>query len=173
VPLVAAIALLLTSRQLGALNAAMSSSWLIRAQTYRLAGFVFLYPFLYYGLISAAFALPAALGDMLTGALAPIVGRAVDRRSRHAVAWAVAWNVFGIVDLIVAPAAALASGARLIEIYPLAIVALFIGPPLGILTHLYSLRNLVVTARRSGAPGVRIPAAARQQAVAVGDRLGA
>jgi hypothetical protein len=55
-----------------------------------------------------------------------------------------AWNIFGLLDLIVAPAAAVLSQAQMIGLYPLSLVPLFIGPPLGILTHVYSLRNLAM-----------------------------
>jgi hypothetical protein len=44
----------------------------------------------------------------------------------------------------VAPAAAILSHAQVIGLYPLSLVPLFIGPPLGILTHVYSLRNLAM-----------------------------
>src|SRR5262249_20423056 len=125
----------------------MPSEWLIWVQTYRVAGLMFLYPFLYYGVIPAAFAVPAAAGDFLTGLLAPAVGSAVARRDPRALSWAVAWNLFGILDLIVAPATAVLSRAAVIGVYPLALVPLFLGPPLGILTHIYSLRNLAVTRR--------------------------
>ena len=57
------------------------------------------------------------------------------------------WNAFGILDLIVAPTAALLSQAQVLRIYALALVPLFLGPPLGILTHVYSLRNLARAAR--------------------------
>jgi len=40
------------------------------------------------------------------------------------------------------PIAALLSGARIINLYPLVLVPLFTGPRLGILTHIYSLRIL-------------------------------
>src|SRR5690348_4553848 len=70
-PVAALIALLFTSKTVGEINRAMPPDWLIWAQTYRIAGWMFLYPFLYYGVIPAGFALPAALGDFLTGALAP------------------------------------------------------------------------------------------------------
>jgi hypothetical protein len=36
------------------------------------------------------------------------------------------------------------SQARLIGLYPVSLVPLFVGPPLGILAHVYSLRNLAV-----------------------------
>jgi len=115
------------------------------AQTYRMAGAMFLYPFFYYGIVPAGFAIPAAVGDFLTGLLAPVIARAVARRTPHAWRWAVAWNVFGILDLIVAPAAALLTDAQVLGLYPLSLVPLFIGPPLGILTHVFSLRNLYST----------------------------
>jgi len=44
--------------------------------------------------------------------------------------------------IIVAPATALFFQARVLSIYPLALVPLFLGPSIGILTHIYSLRNL-------------------------------
>ena len=53
--------------------------------------------------------------------------------------------VLCILDLIVAPATALSFQARVLNIYPLALVPLFLGPPLGILIHILSLRNLAAT----------------------------
>jgi hypothetical protein len=107
-----------------------------------MAGFLFLFPFLAYGVLPAAFAVPAAVGDMITGALALPVGSAVARGRPHAAKWAVAWNLFGIADLIVAPASAIASHANVLGHFPLSLVPLFLGPPLGILVHVFSLRNL-------------------------------
>jgi hypothetical protein len=152
-PVLLAAALLRTSSTLRALNAAMPAEWLIRIQAYRMGGLMFLFPFLYFGLVPAAFAVPAATGDFLTGLAAPFVASAVARRRRGARSWAVAWNVFGILDLLVAPAAAVLSRAEVLTIYPLSLVPLFIGPPLGILTHLYSLRNLYAVARGEAPQG--------------------
>lgn len=143
-PMFLGIAVLFLSNNMRRVNAAMPAHWLIWAQTYRMAGLMFLFPFLYYGIVPAAFAIPAALGDFVTGALAPFVGLAVARQQPHAIKWATAWNIFGVLDLIVAPAAAVLSGAQAIGLYPLSLVPLFIGPPLGILTHVYSLRNLAM-----------------------------
>src|SRR6266540_3466143 len=53
---------------------------IIWLQTYRMAGLMFLFPFLYYGIVPAAFAIPAGLGDFVTGALAPLVALAVARQ---------------------------------------------------------------------------------------------
>jgi hypothetical protein len=151
-PMLLAAGLLFASRTLRTLNASMPSEWLIRVQAYRMAGVMFLFPFLYFGVVPAAFAVPAAVGDFLTGLAAPFVASAVARRRPGALGWATAWNVFGIVDLVVAPTAAVLSGANVIALYPLALVPLFIGPPLGILTHIYSLRNLAAVARRESVP---------------------
>jgi hypothetical protein len=143
-PMFLGIAVLFLSINMRRVNAATPAHWLIWAQTYRMAGLMFLFPFLYYGIVPAAFAIPAALGDFVAGALAPFVGLAVARQRPHAIKWAMAWNIFGVLDLIVAPAAAFLSGAQVIGLYPLSLVPLFIGPPLGILTHVYSLRNLAM-----------------------------
>ncbi len=143
-PMFLGIAVLFLSNNMRRVNAAMPPHWLIWAQTYRMAGLMFLFPFLYFGIVPAAFAIPAALGDFVIGALAPVVGLAVARQRPHAIKWATAWNICGVLDLIVAPAAAFLSGAQVIGLYPLSLVPLFIGPPLGILAHVYSLRNLAL-----------------------------
>jgi hypothetical protein len=170
-PMFLGIAMLLASKTMRHVNGAMPPAWLIWVQTYRMAGLMFLYPFLYYGVVPAGFAIPAGVGDFLTGALAPVVGLAVARRRSHAIAWATAWNVFGLLDLIVAPAAAVLSHAQVIGLYPLNLVPLFIGPPLGILTHIYSLRNLAAVAR-ADVEGARLASAAvGRPARTVGDGL--
>ncbi len=144
-PMLVAIAILFSSKTMRALNSAMPPAWLIWVQTYRVAGLLFLYPFLYYGVLPAGFALLAAGGDFLTGLVAPLVGFAVAKRRPNAFAWATAWNIFGVLDLIVAPISAVLSHAQVLTLYPLTLVPLFVGPPLGILTHVYSLRNLATS----------------------------
>ena len=151
VPQLLGILGLLLWKPLRQINAAMPTTWLIWVQIDRVAGFIFLV-YLYYGILPASFAIPAAIGDFLTGVTAPIVARALARRQRHAVIWATAWNVFGILDMLIAPAAAFLSRAAVIAMYPLNLVPLFIGPPISILAHVYSIRNLRVAAS-SIAPG--------------------
>ncbi len=136
---------LFASKNLRAINSATPSAWLIAIQTYRVAGIMFLYPFLTHGILPAGFAYPAGIGDALTGSLRRLWPLIVARNRPNAVKWAVAWNLFGTLDLIVAPATALVFQARVLSIYPLALVPLFLGPPLGILTHILSLRNLAVS----------------------------
>jgi hypothetical protein len=144
IPFVIAVTALFASRSIRAINAATPKAWLIAIQTYRAAGIMFVFPFLTYEIVPAGFAWPAGIGDVLTGIFAPIVALMVARNQPHAFKWAVAWNLFGTLDLIVAPATALFFQARVLNIYPLALVPLFLGPPIGILTHIYSLRNLAI-----------------------------
>src|SRR5262245_61200750 len=54
-PALLAVALLFGSDGVGRLYAAMPAPWLIRVQTYRMAGLIFLFPFLYYGIVPAGF----------------------------------------------------------------------------------------------------------------------
>jgi hypothetical protein len=150
IPFVIAVIALFASKTLRAINTATPNAWLIAIQTYRTAGIMFVWPFLTYGILPAGFAWPAGIGDALTGIFAPIVALMVAQNRPHALKWAVVWNLFGTLDLIVAPATALIFEARVLGIYPIALVPLFLGPPLGILTHILSLRNLAVT--RSAAP---------------------
>jgi hypothetical protein len=144
IPFVIAVTALFASKPIRAINAAMPKAWLIAIQTYRVAGVMFLFPFLTYGIVPAGFGWPAGIGDALTGIFAPVVALMVARNQSHAFKWAVAWNLFGTLDLIVAPATALFFQSHVLSIYPLALVPLFLGPPIGILTHIYSLRNLAV-----------------------------
>lgn len=153
-PMVAMVAAgtlaLFLSKSMRAINAATPSEWLIGVQSYRVAGGLFLWPFLAAGALPASFALPAGIGDVLTGIAAPVAALAIARGWRGARAWAIAWNCFGILDLIVAPTAAVVSRTTNVGRFPLVVVPLFLGPPLGILTHVYSLRNLVVTGGTAG-----------------------
>jgi hypothetical protein len=145
IPFLIAVIALFASKNLRAINAATPSAWLIAIQTYRTAGIMFVWPFLAYGILPAGFAYPAGIGDALTGIFAPIVALLIAQNRPHALRWAIAWNLFGTLDLIVAPATALIFQARVLAIYPLALVPLFLGPPLGILTHILSFRNLALT----------------------------
>jgi hypothetical protein len=144
IPFVIAVMALFASKSIRAINAATPRAWLIAIQTYRFAGIMFVFPFLTYGIVPAGFGWPAGIGDALTGIFAPVVALMVARNQPNAFKWAVAWNLFGTLDLLVAPATALFFQARVLNLYPLDLVPLFLGPPMGILTHIYSLRNLAL-----------------------------
>jgi hypothetical protein len=152
IPVAVVVAVLGCSRRWRAINAAAPSAGLIAIQVYRVGGALFLFPFLKYGALPGGFAWPAGVGDIITGVLAPLVAGAVARNPRKAFGWAVAWNLFGMADLVVAPVAAVLSHARVLEMYPLALVPLLFGPPLGLLLHIHSLHNLRATIGAAARP---------------------
>ncbi|HZZ19488.1 MAG TPA: hypothetical protein VFE25_08970 [Opitutaceae bacterium] len=126
------------------INAAVVPAALIGVQAYRMAGILFLFPNYAYGVLAGGFAWPAGVGDFITGLAAPFVAMAVYRRHKAAMPLAVAWNLFGILDLIVAPTTATLFHVPILAMYPLSLVPLFVGPPMGILTHVLSLRSLAL-----------------------------
>jgi hypothetical protein len=152
-PMLLGMAALFLSRTLRRVNSAMPATWLIWAQTYRMVGLMFLFPYMYYGIVPASFALPAGLGDFLTGALAPVVALAVARRQAHATTWATVWNLFGILDLTVAvtmgfltsPSAiapiVVHPSSELITMLPMVMIAVYMVP-LSIVLHIASLVKL-------------------------------
>ena len=135
---------LFSLKSLRALCTATPPAWLIGVQIYRVAGVMFLWPFLASGALPTSFALIAGSGDILVGLAAPLVVLALIRNHPRAHARAVAWNYFGILDFVVAVTAAVLSGSTNIGRFPLVIVPVFIVP-VGILAHIYSLRNLAAT----------------------------
>lgn len=161
----AGIAVLFASKTMRELNAAMPPAWLIGVQTYRVEGVLFLWPLLAAGALPAAFALSAGIGDTITGLTAPFVAWAVLRNRPGARAWAVRWNLFGMLDLLVAPTMAVLTQSANIARFPLVVVPLFLGPPIGMLTHLYSLRNLAVNPAAAAEGKSEDPAPRAQSAI--------
>lgn len=91
----------LASARMRALIDAVPLSIIIGAQYYRVVGALFLV-LMAGGHIPWEFALPAGTGDVLTGVFAVIVGLYVARAGVRVLAAARAWNLFGILDLVVA-----------------------------------------------------------------------
>ena len=154
------VVVLFASKTMRVLNTATPPAWLIGLQVYRVAGVIFLWPFLAGGTLPSLFALCAGIGDVLTGIAAPFVALSVARNRPGAHTRAVLWNYFGILDLVVAVLTAVLAHSTNVARFPIVIVPLFLGPPLGILAHIYSLRNLAVTRvsagpARANAPSIR------------------
>jgi hypothetical protein len=76
-------------------------SWLVGAQAYRALGAIFLI-LLGMGQLPWQFALPAGCGDFLTGVLAIAVATIAGSGSASGRKAVYTWNVFGILDLVVA-----------------------------------------------------------------------
>jgi hypothetical protein len=131
---------------------AVPQQWLVGVQLFRLEGLIFLTLYAA-GLLPAQFALPAGIGDVLVGLLAPLVAIAYLRNSRHSNALVRAWNLLGIADLVVAVTTgfltspsplqvlALDKPNRLVGQYPLVMIPVFLVP-LAFLLHFASLRKL-------------------------------
>src|SRR5260221_10586913 len=99
-PIIIALTLLTRSQRIAAAIDAAPASWLIGLQVYRVIGGNFLVLWAYGGAIPGVFALPAGLGDVLTGLLAPAAAIYLASGARHGRTVAIAWNFLGIADLI-------------------------------------------------------------------------
>src|SRR5262249_61290275 len=91
IPVVIAVIALFASNNLRAINAATPGAWLIAIQTYRIAGVMFMYPFVTYGILPAGFGSPSGIGDALTWRLSSALDMDVRpsryRAGRVAVSW--------------------------------------------------------------------------------------
>jgi hypothetical protein len=133
-----------------ALEDPLTQSRLATLQVWRVLGVAF-WVLLARDQLPAAFALPSGLGDIITGAAAPFVARRLDDpRGRT---WALAWNAFGIADLL----AAIVLGAManlgsvhflhtspttaVMTRFPMALVPTFLVP-LSMVLHFSSVRYL-------------------------------
>ena len=149
VPLLIWLPLLLRSERVAAVIDAVSPAWLVAFQTYRIRGGVFLVRYAA-GELPGVFAPPAGVGDVLVGALAIPVALFLRSSARGGRAAAYAWNLLGILDLLVAIAiGALTTSGRLpVEVantvtrsYPLVMIPAF-AVPLSLILHGLSLSQL-------------------------------
>ena len=77
----------------------MPMHWIIGIQVFRVLGGVFLIGYAQ-GLLSGNFALPAGIGDVLTGITAPLVAYWSYKNGKGARLVAYLWNIFGTLDLV-------------------------------------------------------------------------
>lgn len=159
--IIAAIALWLFG-SVASLVSAIPLHWLVAAQFYRVAGGIFLVLWAD-GRLPWQFALPAGVGDVMTGCVAVIVAILLAQGAAGARRAAYAWCLFGIADLVVAitmgamtspgPLHILALEAPnlLVTSYPLVMVPTF-AVPLALFLHGAVLWRL----RRRTAPRGRL-----------------
>src|SRR5262249_5658145 len=121
--------------------------WLIAYQMFRVNGGVIFLPLWYNGFLPGFFALPAGIGDTLTGLFAIIAVVALWRDAPLARPLAYAVNVFGMADLIYAVSMGVTSFVSTtakgspIVMYPLVLVPTF-GVPLAFIVHCLSIWQL-------------------------------
>ena len=158
VPILIGALLILRSSTLARVLDAVPQHWLIGVQSYRVLGIIFLV--LYgAGKLPGVFAWPAGLGDVLVGVLAPVVALTYARGPRDNADLVSAWNIFGIVDLIVAVTTGFTSSPspfqlfafdrpnELISAFPLVLIPTYLVP-VSVLLHLASLAKLHRTVRQ-------------------------
>lgn len=140
-------------------------STLVAAQTFRIVGVVFLVAW-ERGTLPAAFALPAGLGDVAVGLLAPFVAAAVSRGAPGHRFWAIAWNVAGLADLVSAVFLGVTHTDSPLGIfvthpttdalafYPFNLITTFLVP-IAIILHAIALRQLTGAIRQGPGSGPR------------------
>jgi hypothetical protein len=151
-PVIIGAPIVLLSKRMGQVLDAMPASWLIALQVYRVLGSAFLIGWAR-GLVPGVFALPAGLGDVMTGLLAVPVAIWLAAGTLEARKAAVAWNVFGLLDFAIAVSIGLMIAPGPLQvfvpsipnvtggIYPNVMIPAF-AVPSSILLHVLSLRQL-------------------------------
>ena len=164
IPLMIAAAGLWLSGAIARLVSAIPLRWLVAAQVYRVGGGIFLVLWAD-GRLPWQFALPAGIGDVMTGCFAVVVAVLLAQKAPGALRAAYGWCLFGIADLVVAVTmGAMTSPGRahllafdapnlLISSYPLVMVPTF-AVPLALMLHglvLWRLRRESVSTGRLAA----------------------
>jgi hypothetical protein len=164
-PILVGILLLWRSESVARILDAVPQEWIVGVQLYRALGLIFLILYAT-GKLPGLFAWPAGVGDIAIGLLAPFVAFAYARAPRDAAGLVRAWNVFGILDLVVAVTTGFMTAPSLLQpievqpnseltgVLPRVLIPVFLVP-LSILLHLASLAKLHRTAiQAAGREGV-------------------
>ncbi len=164
-PILIGVALFWRSPAVRHVVAAVPLSWLVGVQFYRALGVIFLVQYAA-GRLPGLFALPAGIGDIVVGLLAPVVALAYARAPRQSAGLMLLWNIIGILDLVVAVTTGSISApspflqvatqptSELMSVLPLVVVPTF-AVPLSILLHLASLAKLRWEGERARADSLR------------------
>ena len=134
--------LMLLSPTFRRIVAAVPQHWLIGIQTFRIMGGTWLVRY-FAGQLPGRFALPAGIGDVATGLLALFVAYAWYSGKPYARGAAIAWNLFGMADLVNAVAlGAITGGGAGGIVFPIVLIPAY-GVPRAFLIHSYSLIGLL------------------------------
>ncbi|MBV8578629.1 MAG: hypothetical protein JOZ58_26800 [Acetobacteraceae bacterium] len=142
--------LLLLSDSFRRIIAAIPQHWLIGIQAFRVLGGLFLVRY-FQGSLPGLFAIPAGLGDLLTGILAPLVAYWWYTGKPFARNAAIAWNLLGIADLVNAIVMRSLSNADGL-VFPIVMIPVY-AVPRALLIHSYSLIGLFGKTSRAPEPG--------------------
>jgi hypothetical protein len=151
-PVIIGAPVLLLSKRMGQVLDAMPTAWLVALQLYRVHGSIFLAGWLH-GVLPGVWALPAGIGDVLTGLFAVPAAIAVATGSAEGRKVAIIWNTFGLADLAVAITLGMITSPGPLQLivpnvptvgigtYPNALTPAFVVSS-SILLHALSLRQL-------------------------------
>jgi hypothetical protein len=151
-PIAVGLYLLASSRRFAAVFEVIPQSWLTGVQIYRVLGAMFLALWTQ-NRMPGEFALPAGTGDVIVGLAAPIVAWLNAAHSPSARNATIAWNIFGVADLVIAVGSGFLTSPspyqmlafdrpnELIVEYPFVLVPAFFVP-LSIILHVLSLWKL-------------------------------
>ena len=142
--------LLLFSRTFRAIIGGIPQHWLIAIQTFRILGGVFLVRY-FQGELPGVFAIPAGVGDVLTGLFAPLVAYWWLAGKPYARTAAIAWNLFGMADLVNAVVLGVLTGGGGGIVFPIVLVPTY-AVPRAFLVHSYSLIGLLRKTSRHSPP---------------------
>jgi hypothetical protein len=143
--------LFLLSRTFRDIVTAIPQHWLIGIQTFRILGGIFLIRY-FEGQLPGVFAIPAGVGDVLTGVFAPLVAYWWFSAKPYARPAAIAWNLFGMADLINAFAlGALTGGGAGGIVFPIVLIPVY-AVPRAFLIHSFSLIGLLGKSSRPPKP---------------------
>jgi hypothetical protein len=166
VPMAAAILAYLTSATFRAAAAALPLSLLVGAHLWRFVGVGFVIGWLV-GVLPGGFGVPEGLGDIVAAAGALALLPSV-RRGTASRGWLLAWNTWGLVDLVSAltmgllysesALGLLSAGTpttRLMVTFPVSLIPTFFVP-LFLLVHLLTFKRLARSGEPAGSPGVAV-----------------
>jgi hypothetical protein len=149
--------LLLLSPTFRAIIGGIPQHWLIGIQTFRILGGSFLLFRYLQGRLSGAFAIPAGVGDILTGLFAPLVVYWWVARKPYARTAAIAWSLFGMADLVNAVAlGGLTGGGGGGIVFPIVLIPTY-AVPRAFLVHSYSLIGVLRKTARDSATAESLP----------------
>ena len=152
IPILIGILLIWQSETVARIIDAVPQQWLVGVQLYRALGVIFIILYAT-GKLPGLFAWPAGVGDIAIGLLAPVVGFAYARAPSDTAGLVQAWNVFGILDLVVAVTTGFMTAPSLLQpievqpnsdlmtVLPMVLIPVYLVP-LFIVLHLASLAKL-------------------------------
>jgi hypothetical protein len=166
-PVIVGAPLLLLAKRVGQALDATPATWLIAIQIYRIFGAQWLAGWLR-GALPGVWALPAGVGDVLTGLFAVPAAMALATGAPDGRKAAILWNLFGVADLALAITLGLITSPGPFQLivpdepgigagdYPNVLTPAFVVPS-SILLHLLSLRQLRRAAARTASGSSSVP----------------